>query len=316
MNFPYQNDLQTTKLLRSIQCAFPIQHDPWQDLATGIHCERQQLLERMDKLFAENILLGISLEADVAHPAFQEWIVPAREGQAEGIFTRWALQPREKNDAELSFRSVAHLKAQGSAPEYLEYAWPAVQWLKVGTFFDPSPASADAQREEMTERSFFVQPKAYEKLQPFDSDQAAILQALNAPFVPDTSEPFWKSVGQHINIPTLNVAREEVSRVLLSKRVRRFRAAVNPKALGYTASALVAWQLDDTSAPQAGAALAKLRASADVCLRKPTQKFPFTLSAILFGFDDADLQATILFIESKWNRKIDFLKKVSYRVAE
>lgn len=314
MNFPFQNDERITKLLRSAQCAFPVQQDPWQDLATGVRSSREELIELMGRLFAEKILLGIALEADVAHPAFQEWILPSGEAHEQTLLPRWRLSPVAANGNALAFESVTQLKAQGAAPQYLEYAWPAVQWLKVGTFFDPAPASENAQREEMTERSFFVQPRAYETLQPFDEDQAGILRLLNSPFIPNLEEPFWKAVGQRINIPTLAVAREEVGKILLSKRVRRFHAVVNPEALGYTACALVAWQLDDASAPRAGAALAKLRASADVCLRKPTQKFPFTLSALLFGTDEKDLATTVDWIESKWSRPVDFVQKARYHV--
>lgn len=305
MNSPLLADERVLKLLRSTQCAFPIQQDPWQDLATGIRCSREELIGIMKQLFAEKILLGISLETDVAHPAFDEWILPNHDSTKEN--SRWFVE-----GSTLSLQSIFRLKAQEEKPTFLEYAWPAVQWIKVGTFFEPAPSQDFSLREEMTERSFFVQPQAYSTIHPFDQDQLRILKSLSAPFIPNLAEPFWKSVGAQMGIPTLSVAREELSKVLLTKRVRRFRSILNPQALGYTACALAAWNLDADAAPRAGAALAKLRATADVCVRKPTQKFPFNLSALIFGKDENDLAATVQFIESKWSRSADFFLQGSF----
>jgi hypothetical protein len=301
------------KLLRSAQGAFPIQSDPWQDLATGLWVDRDQVLRWVEELHRAGVISGVRLEPDPAHPDIQEWWMPAGEELLpEGVMPRWMFV----SEAGIRLRSVAQLKAYRPAPEYREYAWPASEWFKCGTFLDPAPDDGSTLREPTPERSYFVQQETYARTVPLLEEQAALLEALSQPVMPELAEPFWKGIGSRISLPTLSVAREETSRVLLSKRTRRFHLVVQPGAVGYPVAALVAWALPVDSAAPASRALGIWKAAADVVIRQPTQKYPYTLSAVLLGRSTEDLNTTLQTLELKWKRPIDWVLKGTLHYAE
>jgi len=284
------------KLLHSIQSAFSVQSNPWNDLQVGLGLESSEFELIWSSLRREGVINGVRFQIDPSAEEFCEFLVPLGEDEPEGL-----IRDRIVGDS-LAFASV--ITEADAKPEYLEYAWPAERWLKVGTYFDLNDGmnSPEELMKPMTERTFFVKPPKHQPL-PFSDDLKDQMMALHEPVAVSMEESIWKSIGEVWNITNLNVVREDVSKIILTKRARRFHAAISPEKIGYAGKALIGWNIDPDQVDRAAQALASIRASADVCIRKPTAKVPYNLSAILYGPDNAGVEQIRDIIAEKWSLK-------------
>jgi DNA-binding Lrp family transcriptional regulator len=103
----------------------------------------------------------------------------------------------------------------------------------------------------------------------------------------------------------IGISEEEFLDVLrtLDQRdlVRRFGATLRHQKSGYTANAMVAWQVDEERVEEVGQIMASFRAVSHCYRRNPAPDWPYNLYTMVHAMDEASCHATAATMAAKAN---------------
>jgi hypothetical protein len=131
------------------------------------------------------------------------------------------------------------------------------------------------------------------------------LVRLQPGFIPHPGRDFWEQVSEIVGTPqTATTSRSMVTQAILSRTWRRFAWRVDYARAGWHGCGLAEWDLHDNEAIQAAGALARIRGTADVCVRKPSTEFPHAVSAVLIGREPGSGAQAAARISEQWGRPL------------
>lgn len=300
------------RLMRSGQAALPLTPAFWTELSDGLEIPAAELDEHMATLYERGFVDGIGAEASPCGPGIGEAIMPATAldallpSAATVIAPRW----RARLDDGSEIVSVAMLPTQGRPATMASSAvyWPSVDWWKAGTNVDLNMVDGDRATREAallaptTDRTMGTRPIDAGRIQSLTVGEERALTLTSVRRLAPADGTPWQAAARGAVGP--DDVRKGLTALMVRKVVRRFSLRLGLAALGWRGCGLACWKLDDAEAPLAAESLAGIKATGDVCLRKPTAAWPFNLCALVLAFDDGAGQRAADNIARQWGRPL------------
>lgn len=272
------------RLLKSAQAALPMTAAFWDDLSRGLGIAPERLAHLLERLQGEGLVAGAWGEPNPASPDFRETLHFGNAPPAQEDLVRW------RSDAVTSILSRDNT------------GWPAQRWWKVGTLPDWNLGEPRQLLAASTDRTSLVPDEQPAAPSPPSAEERAVLRLLSKPLRLAPPQTPWDGLGEQAAI-TPEQARRAVASLILSRRWRRFALRLNLHTMGWRGCGLACWRIEDDQAPRAAQALARIRGTGDVTLRRPTADWPFNLIALLIAADDGAGEHAARLIGEQWGRE-------------
>jgi len=291
------NQLQN-KLLEIIQSDFPIERRPFSALAQSLSSNETEIINLIDSLKQQNLIRRIGPFFSAAHLGYFSTLVaahvpveklPAFTAEVNsfpGVSHNYGRDHHLNVWFTLTVRSqqtigdlLSHLRAKFNLDTI--YSLPALKMFKLNTHFDfdgtnkkqsssrlPSkPAQASTLTESqialirLLQQGLAIIPEPFIPLAAsLNLDVDDIIQQIND----------WKSIGL----------------------IRRFGAALRHHQLGFTANAMIVFQVEPENIDRAGFTLARFPSISHCYQRATTPDWSFNLYAMTHARDDSELCKT------------------------
>lgn len=272
------------KLFAMLQNGFPLALEPFADLGEILALSEDEVIKRIHQLKDDGVIRQISPIFDARSLGYLTTLVAMRV--PEGILERGASILNENPyvshayEREHSLNLWFTLAVPGTAgieeemtriaeaiPAATIFQLPALKLYKIGAFFGTDDTSKAATGEL---------PRAAE-LSPADK---TVINALQQD-IPLKTRPFAGMTG-NTGMDEERFLRQ--CRSLLERGImRRYGAAVNHRKAGYTANAMVCWNVPPEKVDEVGQHLASLREVSHCYERKTNPDWPYNLFALIHG---------------------------------
>lgn len=293
-----QLELKNEVLLR-IQKNFPLTKKPFLDIANELHTTEDKVLEILNEAKKEGVIRQTSAIFDTKKLGYKSSLV-AFEIAAEDIdeavkilnahpgishnyernhsFNIWFTIAVPPNSILGLEKSIEILAKQTKAKDFI--VLPTLKLFKIAVKLDTT--SKEEKQEEVVKRSFTTL-----ELQEYHYKFIKLLQQ-NIEFV---SEPF-KFIIDELNIDydeLFSVANEFLS----SGVMRRFASILNHRKAGFSANAMVVWEIDEKDAQSIGEKAASFSAVSHCYLRPQYPNWKYNLFTMIHGKTTDETNSTI-----------------------
>jgi siroheme decarboxylase len=287
-------------LLGALQDGVPLVAEPWLALAQRLDCDVASLLGRLEALRAPGGLIReVSAVFDARALGYRQVLVAfqledaqldacgsvvadhpgvshcyAREGEYNLWFTL-AISPKSRLGMEAGVRAIAH---EGKARKQL--LLPSQRCYKLDVRWTRARAEAAPPPPDVVEHP----------APPLTDEQERAIRALQRD-LPAQTGPFAsiaRAEGLSVDA-LLDCARDFLDR----RWMRRYGAVLHHRRAGAAANVMVAWEVSDDDADDAGTHAAQVARVSHCFLRPAGSDWPYRLYTMVHGRDRDDCLATI-----------------------
>ena len=284
------------KLLEQVQVAIPVMEHPFRQLGRQVGATEDQILERIRRLKAENIIRQIGAIFDTRSLGYESSLVAARVdssrvdeaaaiiSQHPGVshnylrshsFNLWytlAVSPLSKLGLEKTV-AVLHRLSGAESTRLL----PTLKLFKIGVKFD---VGSESRPDELDSVAYTEKSRASDTaLTPEQVEFVRIMQR-DLPITPTPFVEYAKELG--VTLPALQAMHHQF---LDSGKMRRFAAVLHHREAGFSANAMGVWAVpgDDAEVERVGEMMAGFRAVSH-CYRRPTYPdWPYNIFTMVHG---------------------------------
>jgi DNA-binding Lrp family transcriptional regulator len=284
------------KLLEQLQVAIPITERPFRQLGRQVGAAEEQVLERIRRLKAENIIRQIGAIFDTRSLGYESSLVAARVdssrvdavaaiiSQHPGVshnylrshsFNLWytlAVSPLSKLGLEKTV-GVLHRQSGAESTRLL----PTLKLFKIGVKFD---VGGESRPDELDAIVYTEKNRASDTvLTPGEVEFVRVMQR-DLPITPTPFVEYAKELG--VTLAALQAMHQQF---LDSGRMRRFAAVLHHRETGFSANAMGVWAVrgDDGEVDHVGELMAGFRAVSH-CYRRPTYPdWPYNIFTMIHG---------------------------------
>ena len=300
------------KLLEQLQVAIPITEHPFRQLGRQVGGAEEQILERVRRLKAANIIRQIGAIFDTRSLGYESSLVAARVdssradetaaiiSQHPGVshnylrshsFNLWytlAVSPLSRLGLE---KTVAVLHRQSGAES--TRLLPTLKLFKIGVKFD---VGGESRADELDTLVYTEKNRASDTaLTPKEVEFVRIMQR-DLPITPTPFVEYAKELG--VTLPALQAMHQQF---LDSGKMRRFAAVLHHREAGFSANAMGVWAVrgDDVEVDRVGEMMASFRAVSH-CYRRPTYPdWPYNIFTMVHGRSAEECERSLAAIAAK-----------------
>lgn len=300
------------KLLELMQATVPVAEHPFAELAQQIGVREEQIIERVQRLKAANVIRQISAIFDTRSLGYESSLVatqvdPARVDEAAAVINRhpgvshnylrnhaynlWytvAVPPTSKLGLQHTV-DILHRESGAAAMRLL----PTLKLYKIGVQFDlggePRPDDSAAPLYTESQRA------ASTALTPAEIEFVRIMQR-DLPLTPTPFTEYARELG--VSIKQL---QDTSRRFVAEGKLRRFAAVLHHRNAGFSANAMGVWRVrgNDVEVDRVGETMASFRAVSH-CYRRPTYPgWPYTIFTMVHGKTAADCEKALQAMSEK-----------------
>ncbi|BCD63061.1 hypothetical protein NitYY0826_C1951 [Nitratiruptor sp. YY08-26] len=280
-----------------IQKEFPITQRPFAALAKELGSDEESVLELYKELKAQDIIRQTSGIFDTKSLGYKSSLVAFKTKDIEeaaaiinthpGVshnyerdhdFNLWftiAVEPRSKLGLE---KTVELLAQKSNAQEYI--ILPTKKMFKIKVQLDPRGMGKKKEKVEKKKKiSFELTPLHYQLIKLLQEDIDAVY------------EPFAKVVEElGIDYDTL---MQEAKRLQEGGYMRRFATILRHRKAGFSANAMVVWDVDEKRAAEIGEKVAAYQAVSHCYLRPTYPNWPYSLFSMVHGKSKEEVEEVV-----------------------
>lgn len=294
--------LPEARLLDFLQTGFPLVARPFAALASMLNVTEDDIIASITSLKNSGIVRQIgpvinpqaigfnttlvAMKLDPAYMPAADSVLKAYPGvshayEREHEFNLWvtlAAGPDENIDASVQRLAIA-CRAKSAI------ALPAVKTYKLQALFSSKSQPATL-------------PPAPVSKHILTAEQKRVLNALQQDLQLITTP--WDNMAASTGMGTQQFL-DIVQGLIHNGVIRRYGANINHRKAGFTANAMVCWQVEASSADTIGAALTSLQAVSHCYLRQPQTAWSYNLFAMIHGHQREECTAIARRISNEYN---------------
>ncbi|MRI58408.1 MAG: Lrp/AsnC family transcriptional regulator [Epsilonproteobacteria bacterium] len=285
------------ELLTLLQKSFPITDRPFAKLGSMLGRSEDEVLQTYKKLKDDKIIRQTSAIFDTKSLGYKSSLVAFKTNDIEkaadfinthpGVshnyerdhdFNLWftiAVEPESK----LGLEGTVELMAKKTgAKEFI--VLPTKKMFKIKVALDLT--GKEAKKEKVQRRAiepFELEPLHYKLILALQED----IEAVEKPF-----ERVVEELG--IDYETLE---KEAKRLQDGGYMRRFASILYHRKAGFSANAMVVWDVDESRAEEIGEKVAQFRAVSHCYLRPTFQNWPYSLFSMIHGRSKEEVQEVV-----------------------
>ena len=282
-------DSPDQKLLVMLQNGFPLTPEPFNEMGKALKLSEEEVLKHIAHIKSEGVIRQISPVFDARSLGHSATLVAMQlaEDKMDKASRILNEDPHVSHAYErkhhfnlwftLAMSGAASIEAKmiriaEDIPADTFFQLPALKLYKIGAFF----GSDDAAAEHTGKTTTGELPRAAE----LSAKDGAVVNELQQD-LPLKNRPFT-SMANNVNMDEYQFL--ERCRSLLERGIlRRYGAAVDHRRAGYTANAMVCWNISAGKVDKVGQHLASLREVSHCYERKTNSQWPYNLFAMIHG---------------------------------
>jgi len=291
------NQLQN-KLLEIIQSDFPIDPRPFSTLAESLNSNETDILNLIASLKQQSLIRRIGPFFSAAHLGYFSTLVAAHvpEEMLPAFTAEVNVNPGVSHnygrDHHLNIwftltvrtqQAIADLLSHLRAKFHLDtiHSLPALKMFKLNTHFD-----FDGTDKNQTPSRLPSKPAQAPTL---TESQIALIRLLQQglSLIPEPFNPL--AAGLNLDVDSI---LQQINDWKSTGLIRRFGAALRHHQLGFTANAMIVFQVEPENIDRAGTTLAQFPSISHCYQRATTPDWPFNLYAMTHARDDSQLCKT------------------------
>ncbi len=284
-------------LLNILQMGFPLTREPYADIASKLSLTEKDVIKRIARLKDGQIIRTIGPIFDLRNLGYHSTLVamrvpPRRLEQAAEIISQHpgvSHNYQRNHHYNLWFtlslsgnveRQEVLLRLQTQVKPTIMFELPAVRIFKIKTIFD-------MQGENNAADEIPAQPQ---KVSPLNPEEWALINELQRD-IPLVSKPF-NAIADHLGME-VDALLEQCRTFQDQGIMRRFGASIKHSNAGFTANAMVAWQVPQESAEDIGHKMVSYKEVSHCYERKTNSHWPYNMFTMIHGKTRKDCQRVI-----------------------
>lgn len=274
------------ELLNILQTDFPLDSEPFKELAEQLNTSEEEILERTKAMKDSGLIRQLSAIFDTKSLGYKSSLVAMKIPEAE-IDAKAAIinehpgvSHNYKRDHEYNLwftiavppgetieEHVNTLAEKVSAEDTL--ILPTIKMFKIGVKFDVTGKEEATAKEKKTHGH-----KHRKNIEPLTDAEIAVVRELQKD-LPITGRPFLPAAE------TLNITEEELLNIAKDFQdkgiMRRFAAVLRHRKAGFTANAMGVWQAPEDKIDELGQQMASFKAVSHCYQRPSYPNWPYNL---------------------------------------
>lgn len=274
------------ELLNILQTDFPLDSEPFKELAEQLNTSEEEILERTKAMKDSGLIRQLSAIFDTKSLGYKSSLVAMKIPEAE-IDAKAAIinehpgvSHNYKRDHEYNLwftiavppgetieEHVNTLAEKVSAEDTL--ILPTIKMFKIGVKFDVTGKEEATAKEKKTHGH-----KHRKNIEPLTDAEIAVVRELQKD-LPITGRPFLPAAE------TLNITEEELLNIAKDFQdkgiMRRFAAVLRHRKAGFTANAMGVWQAPEEKIEELGQQMASFKAVSHCYQRPSYPNWPYNL---------------------------------------
>ncbi len=274
------------ELLNILQTDFPLDSEPFKELAEQLNTSEEEILERTKAMKDSGLIRQLSAIFDTKSLGYKSSLVAMKIPEAE-IDAKAAIinehpgvSHNYKRDHEYNLwftiavppgetieEHVNTLAEKVSAEDTL--ILPTIKMFKIGVKFDVTGKEEATAKEKKTHGH-----KHRKNIEPLTDAEIAVVRELQKD-LPITGRPFLPAAE------TLNITEEELLNIAKDFQdkgiMRRFAAVLRHRKAGFTANAMGVWQAPEEKIDELGQQMASFKAVSHCYQRPSYPNWPYNL---------------------------------------
>lgn len=305
------------EFLKIIQSSFPLEKRPFEKIAKKLNSTEEEILDLYKSLKEEKIIRQTAAILETKKVGYKSTLVAFSvkdiEKAAEIINTHPGVSHNyERNheifnlwftlavpeDSKLGIEKTIEILAKVTNTEQY-IILPTIKMFKIGVILDTTSSSVE--KEE-------IKRKEYKDIN-LTQLHKDIMYYLQKDIMP-VKEPF-KEIVERLNID-YDTFFEEINNLLEAGYIRRFATILNHRKAGFTANAMVVWNVPDEVVNGVGEELSQYKSVSHCYIRPRYQNWHYNLFSMIHGKSEDEVNQVITEISKKFNIK-DFKSLYSTR---